>query len=206
MSEDLVNKITLHYLTKSTKLVETGPVRVDRHEKKFYRKRIYNLSRDLLSSRNIANEDVRSAFDNYVNTCIYYFKSLDINDILQEEYKNIIPEPNVVVDPICDVNACDDANNLLVRSVKVSNASLDKFFKKKVIKTDTLVLPQQKEINLKDPTLMLKGIDKKKDKTKTKDKTKSKDKPASKKENIVKLYEEENIPKETNTETIKTNS
>ena len=202
MSEDLVNKITIHYLTKSTKLVETGPVRVDRHEKKFYRKRIYNLSRDLLSSSNIANEDVRSAFDNYVNTCIYYFKSLDSNDILQEEYKNVIDEPSVVVDTVCDVNACDDANNLLVRSVKVSNASLDKFFKKKVIKNDTLVLPQQKDINLKDPTLRTKGIMKVNDKKKTK----SKDKPASKKENIVKLYEEENTPKETNSETIKTNS
>jgi len=201
MSEDLVNKITLHYLTKSTKLVETGPVRVDRHEKKFYRKRIHNLSRDLLSSNNTAdlNEDVKRAFDNYVNMCIYYFKSLDSNDILQEEYKNVIDEPSVVVDPVCDVNACDDANNLLVRSVKMSTASLDKFFKKKVIKTDTLLLPQQKEINLKDPTLMTKGIKKVKDKSKLKDKPKSKDK----KENIVKIYEEENTPKD---KTIKTNS
>ena len=149
MSEDLVNKITLQYLTTSTKLVETGPVLVDRNEKKFYRKRIYNLSRDLLTSSNIANEDIKRAFDNYVNTCIYYFKSVDINDILQEEYKNIIPEPSVVIDPVCDVNSCDDANNLLVRSVKVSTASLDKFFTKKVIKKDTLVLPQQKEINLR---------------------------------------------------------
>jgi hypothetical protein len=202
MSEDLINQITLHYLTKSTKLVETGPVKVDRHEKKFYRKRIHNLSRDLLSSNNTAdlNEDVKRAFDNYVNMCIYYFKSLDSNDILQEEYKNVIDEPSVVVDPVCDVNACDDANNLLVRSVKVSTASLDKFFKKKVIKTDTLVLPQQKEINLKDPALMTKGV---KDKTKTNDKPKNK----GKKENIVKIYEEENTPKDkTNSETIKTNS
>ena len=201
MSEDLVNKITLHYLTKSTKRVESGPVNVDRNEKKFYRKRIYNLSRDLLSSSNIENEDVKRAFDNYINACIYYFKSVDCNDILQEEYKNIVPDPRVV-DTVCDVNACDDANNLLVRSVKVSNASLDKFFTKKVIKRDTLVLPQQKDINLKDPTLRTKGIMKVNDKKKTK----SKDKPKDKKENIVNLYEEENTPKETNSETIKTNS
>ena len=191
MSEDLVNKITLHYLTKSTKRVESGPVNVDRNEKKFYRKRIHNLSRDLLSSSNIENEDVKRAFDNYINACIYYFKSVDSNDILQAEYKNIIPEPRVV-DTVCDVNACDDANNLLVRSVKVSNASLDKFFTKKVIKNDTLVLPQQKDINLKDPTLRMKGIMKVKDKKKTK----SNDKPKDKKENIVNLYEEENTPKE----------
>ena len=195
MSEDLVNKITLHYLTKSTKRVESDPIKVDRNEKKFYRKRIYNLSRDLLTSSNIANEDVKRAFDNYVNMCIYYFKSLDSNDILQEEYKNVIDEPSVVVDPVCDVNACDDANNLLVRSVKVSTASLDKFFTKKIIKTDTLVLPQQKEINLKDPSLRLKGI---KDKKKKKDKSKTKEKSNDKKENIVKIYEETHAPKETN--------
>ena len=199
MSEDLVNKITLHYLTKSTKRVESGPVNVDRNEKKFYRKRIHNLSRDLLSSSNIANEDVNRAFDNYVNTCIYYFKSLDSNDILQEEYKNFITEPAATTELINDV--IDDANNTLVRSVKVSTASLDKFFKKKA---DTIILPQQKEINLKDPALMTKGIMKVKDKKKIKDKSKTKEKSNDKKENIVKIYEETHAPKETNFETIKT--
>jgi hypothetical protein len=196
MSEDLINQITLHYLTKSTKRVESDQIKVDRSEKKFYRKRIYNLSRDLLSSSNIANEDVNRAFDNYVNTCIYYFKSLDSNDILQEEYKNFIAEPAATTELIND--ALDDANNALVRSVKVSNASLDKFFKKK---TDTIILPQQKEINLKDPALMTKGIMKVKDKKKIKDNPKTKEKSNDKKENIVKIYEAENTTKE---KTIKT--
>ena len=50
-----------------------------------------------------------------------------------------------------------------MRSVKMSNNSLDNFIKIKMTKQpEELIIPQQKEINLKDPTLKIKGITKKK--------------------------------------------
>ena len=50
-----------------------------------------------------------------------------------------------------------------MRSVKMSNHSLDNFIKIKMTKNiEELIIPQQKEINLKDPILKIKGITKKK--------------------------------------------
>jgi len=50
-----------------------------------------------------------------------------------------------------------------MRSVKLSNHSLDNFIKIKMTKkVEELIIPQQKEINLKDPILKIKGINKKK--------------------------------------------
>ena len=57
----------------------------------------------------------------------------------------------------------EENEKLLMRSVKMSNNSLDNFIKIKMTKTKKeLIIPQQKEINLKDPTLKIKGITKKK--------------------------------------------
>ena len=158
MSTDLINQITLHYLTKTTKLSEVPSTTVNRTEKKFYRKRIYNLTRYLLTSSDVTvNNDVKSAFDNYLNTCIYYFKNTDNNDILQKEYQN---------DLICDDKLCDEkkqdetnqeytnANQLMMRTV---TTSLDKFLKKKRT-AKPIILPQQKEVDLNNPELMTKGI------------------------------------------------
>ena len=50
-----------------------------------------------------------------------------------------------------------------MRSVKMSNNSLDNFIKIKMTKSpEELIIPQQKEINLKNPVLKNKGVIKKK--------------------------------------------
>jgi len=96
MSDAFVNQVTLDCLLNKhqyEKYVSNKISKdVDKKEKKFYRKRILNLTKDLLASEpEVTNllPDVNYAFDNYVRACIHSFKVLDSNDIIQSEYENI---------------------------------------------------------------------------------------------------------------------
>ena len=100
MSEDLIHQITLDCLINKhvyTKMQNVNKTRnINKKEKKFYRKRILNLSKDLLLKKDNdydeINPDIKSSFDNFIKTCIHYFKIIDRNDILQEDFKNFDKE------------------------------------------------------------------------------------------------------------------
>ena len=49
----------------------------------------------------------------------------------------------------------------MMRSINIQSTTLDKFIKR-TVKKDTVVLPQQKEVDLSNPELKLKGVKKKK--------------------------------------------
>jgi hypothetical protein len=202
MSEEFINKITLSYLMNkdqykkyiSNKISNT----VNKKDKKFYKKRIYNIVKQLLSSEEIEIEpklfsDVKFAFDNFVNSCIHSFKIIDNNDIIQEDYKDIADSIclNLDLDSELDTNNIttkEEADLLLLRSIKIANPTLDNFVKIKYTKApEQLIIPQQKDINLKDPILKIKGII-------NKDNLNSK-----KKKNITNIYDiSENTKKEDN--------
>jgi len=140
---------------------------INRQDRRFYKKRIVDLTRDLLSKPSEHEKnvfiDVKYAFDNYVKTCVSYFKSIDNNDILQEEYKNFDPE-ECNQNANYDENEKHEADKLLMRSISVGNP-LDKFVKRKMLKVpDPPVIPKQKEIDLAGPELKNKGIIKRKKK------------------------------------------
>ena len=96
MSVAFVNQVTLDCLLNKHQYEKYISKKiskdVDKKEKRFYRKRILNLTKDLLSSEvEVTNllPDVKYAFDNYIRACIHSFKVLDSNDIIQSEYENI---------------------------------------------------------------------------------------------------------------------
>ncbi len=177
MSENIINQITLDCLLNKElyqKHVKSSICKnIDKKDKKFYRKRVYNLTKELLLTKDKEFNsnllpDVKRAFDNYVNTCIHYFKIIDNNDILQEDYKEYQK-----MDQILDINGSEeiiidntatkeDADKMMMRSINITNNSLDKFVKVKNLKKENIILPKQKEVNLKDPILKNKGIKKKK--------------------------------------------
>ena len=201
MSDDFVNQVTIDYLLNkeqyqhyiSNKLTKS----CNKKDKKFYRKRIYNLTKELLLNKEEifpVLPDVQYAFDNYIRSCIHYFKSLDNNDIIQEEYKyldllntsiddsefNDTNEMNDTND-INDINDTNDnisnknnkkINNLFMRSIPLQKNNLDSFVINKNKKNENIILPIQKEIDLKNPILKNKGI--------------------SKKKNITNIYDEKN--------------
>ena len=56
----------------------------------------------------------------------------------------------------------EQANQMLMRTIKIPHNSLDKFIKKTIIDPPDIFIPKQKDINLKEPYLKNKGICKKK--------------------------------------------
>jgi hypothetical protein len=175
MSEDLINQITLDCLINKEvyeKMHEFKKQKiVNKKDKKFYRKRILNLTKELLLKKDDdyseINPDIKISFDNFIKTCIQYFKIIDNNDILQEEYK--IFNANNDHDNDCDNSIADINNNkydnekdrLFMRSIKIPNA-LEKIVKIKMTKLpDEIILPKIKEIDLQEPNLRNKGIQKK---------------------------------------------
>ena len=170
-SNAFLNQASLDYLinTKQYKIQLTTALntKINRKDKKFYRRRILNLTKELLSkeeSEIVISPYIKYAFDNLVKTCVHYFKILDRNDIIQEDYNEFddeIKEDKEISET--EQFLKEENEKLLMRSVKMSNNSLDNFIKIKMTKQpEELIIPQQKEINLKDPTLKIKGITKKK--------------------------------------------
>lgn len=169
-SDYFLKQASLDYLiNKKHKNHLINPVdkKINKKDKKFYRKRILSLTKDLLYKEDdeiIAISDIKYSFDNFIKTCINYFKILDRNDIIQEDYNNFKEEIKEEKEFSESEQFLKEENEkLLTRSVKITSNKLDNFIKIKMTKQlEELIIPQQKEINLKDPILKNKGVNKKK--------------------------------------------
>ena len=143
-------------------------------DKKFYRKRIYDLTKKLLipsvekekkeEKETIISPDIKYSFEVYVKACVEYFKMIDKTDIIQEDYNGLLdldPANEIKVD---NIQTSEQADQLMMRAIKIREPNnLEKLVKRRSLKpANTVIPPQQKEINLKDPVLKNKGIRKKK--------------------------------------------
>jgi len=167
MSEDLISRITLECLTNEKFQSKYSETKTDlfKKNKKFYKKRIYDLAKKILNEEDttILPTDILRIFDIYTRTCIDYFKIIDKTDILQGEY-----EPDAIQESVAVVlnegeNTIihNNTDNLLMRSIKYDKTtSLDKIVKRTMIKKEkeTIPLPKKRKVNLKDPALKNKGI------------------------------------------------
>jgi hypothetical protein len=140
---------------------------LNKKEQKFYKRRIFDLTRKLLNNEKPEQmfPDIKGAFESYSKTCIEYFKALDKSDIIQEEYSSL-DEKNTIISSPC-LETLEQANHIIMRSIKLNQPnSLEKMVKRKPITTikaeKPQVIPQQKNINLRDPSFKNKGIAKKK--------------------------------------------
>ena len=133
---------------------------------KFYKKRIIQLTKDMMKDQHITNS-VNKAYNEYMKSCVAYLRFLDTKDILQEEYKGI-PEQLDLSDD--DVDG-DPNNNLINPSYLHKQNKIEDYIDVKKIsnvpKNETY-LPEKKNLKLKDPELKKKGIKKKKGKKKKK--------------------------------------
>jgi hypothetical protein len=167
-TQDFVSEVTLEYLLNkeqySKYLVQKNPqTRLNnKKDKKFYRRRIFDLTKQLLSNEKpeTLSHDIKHSFDNYVNLCIEYFKALDTTDIIQGDYSNLNLDSKNEIN-IENIGSTEEANQLMMRSIKMSHppSLLDNFVKVKNVKPQVQpIIPKQKDINLKDPVLKNKGI------------------------------------------------
>jgi protoporphyrinogen oxidase len=144
--------------------------KVNNSDRKFYKKRIYDLTKQLLNNESVSENifpDVTNGFQNYIKACVDYFKTLDKTDILQEDYQTI--DNSIKIDRNNEINVdnisnTQEANQLMMRSIKIQEPnSLEKLVKRTSTKhVKQMILPREKDINLKDPILKNKGIREKK--------------------------------------------
>jgi hypothetical protein len=172
MSVSLVNQITLDCLLNKemiNKHLKNKKTKTEnKEERKFYRKRTYNLFKELITG-NVPNDllpDVKYAYDNFVNASIHYFKTIDNNDLRQEEYKDadfLLEECSKEFSekPLANPSK-EEADKLMLRSIKIDMPTLDKYVKRTTTKQkEEIILPKQKDIDLKNPELKTKGLKKK---------------------------------------------
>jgi hypothetical protein len=187
--DDYIHQLTLECLVnkemykKYENSKETS--RLNQKDKKFYRKRILALTKDLLYESDMSANillDVKDTFHMYIKTCMRYFKSQDKCDILQEDYLDILEKSlNEKSDP-SDYNEIE-TNKVMMRTIPFKKNTLDKFVKHVTnIPEKEPILPKKRSVNLKDPLLKDKGIEKNKNITNNYDKKDHKKKESSKKQ------------------------
>jgi hypothetical protein len=152
--------------------------KINKQDVKFYRKRIYALSKDLLKGDS-PNESLKKIHDDYVNAAINYLKMIDTKDIIQEQYTNEMGSNEMGSNEMGsnemgsnemgsneigsnETLNLDEANQQMMRKI-VNISNLDNY----VIITnantvgDEYTIPSKKEINLRTQELKTKGIIKK---------------------------------------------
>lgn len=177
---DIIHNITIEYLINKqyhNSFKKDGEILnlINKRDKKFYKKRILNVTRDLFLNDDVnVSPDVKKSYDNYIKHCIEYFKMLDKSDIIQNDYNDkIIIENNdenkIILeyaeednnDHIVDSNNknYNNANSILFNKTNKMN-TLDNFVKKIHIENNkiTEIIPRKRKINLKDPLLKFKGV------------------------------------------------
>jgi len=177
MSEAFVNQVTLDCLLNkqmyNSQIRSKKTKQINKEDRKFYRKRIFNLFKEIINE-NIPEDlspDVKYAYDNFMNTTIQYFKTIDNNDIIQSEYKDVIfsldNSSNICMDCSDNLQTSSlktsnlEVDLLLTRSIKLEVPTLDKYVTRtRTKKKEEIILPKQKDINLNDPYLKTKGIKK----------------------------------------------
>jgi hypothetical protein len=159
-NEEYINKITLEYLLNPNMLIKNNQSFLDTKldkDIKFYRKRISQLTKDMIKG-NYPNNDLQIIFQKYASELIYYFKQQDTKDIYQQEYLDLS------LNNIKDTNAelehdIESINNMLINSTNDSVPNLENFVKKISVNTsENHIIPQKKNINIKDPKLRVKGV------------------------------------------------
>tara|TARA_B110000495_G_scaffold201871_1_gene220395 strand:- start:943 stop:1434 length:492 start_codon:yes stop_codon:yes gene_type:complete len=146
------NQIDLLYLTnpkiKYNKTNEyTHTVSLD--DIKFYRKRILIDTKEYLRGNKIT-EDLDCYFINYAKKLIEHYKFNDKKDIIQGEYKDMVEK--MKNKKISNLEIITE-NKKLMKKIKKEKNKIEDFIPVivKERKREIIIIPQTKDINLKDP-------------------------------------------------------
>lgn len=172
-----IDEITLTYLVNrqsySQYMVPIKESIVKRRvkERRFYRKRIYDITKQLLGPTPPQDMplEVTRLFEVYSAACIDFFKGSDTNDILQDGFDDFHDLDKLDnLDNLDEMEASvgnngitvEEANNNLMRSIKITEPNcLERMVKRTRLHIPVVSPPPSlKNINLKDPALRVKGI------------------------------------------------
>lgn len=175
MSEHIIKQFDIEYLINKqyNNKIDKNEPQINRTDKRFYRKRIINMVRNLLMNEtNDIPQDIQRSFNYYIKQTIEYFKLIDLTDTIQETHAIYDTNTNVDVDDnaletlfsMIEPDSCPETNinHIIMKSPKIKENTLDTFIKRNTCVENTNVFPTQKVINLKNPAFKNKGICKKK--------------------------------------------
>ena len=150
----------------------------NKRERKFYKRRILQLVKDMLSpdeTPTTPSTDMIFAFDNFTRTCISYFKMIDRTDIIQTDYEQDEVNDTTAVLEEPPAFTLEETAKSMMRTITVDKITMDQFVKRTpTAPLKQQIIPLKREINLKDPELRNKGIRKKKNVEIVYDKTEDK--------------------------------
>ena len=171
-----VDLITLEYLSNTkqydryvkSRLSDTQK-QIER-DRKFYKKRVIQLTKQLIQGKKDEIKDIpdtlQRVFNGYLEECIFYFKTSDTVDLLQDEYKDLSTietisdsQPNGSGSTQSNI---DEINNALLNT-QPKNQKIEDCLNIRKIKgvRETVILPKKRDVDLKNPELKKKGIKKK---------------------------------------------
>jgi hypothetical protein len=137
-----------------------------KEDKKFYKKRINNLTRNLMDNKKeLYPNHIYKAFEHYIKEVIEYFKLLDETDLIQEDYigLQLLEEMGIEDEQVEKINEKINDNDIIKSFMLPKNtqtSNLDNFVKIKKTQEEKAVvkLPTQREMNLSDNQYKTKGI------------------------------------------------
>jgi hypothetical protein len=172
---DNINYITLEIMANSdtyNKYLKKNNLEHDsvlKGDKRFYRKRIAAMAKDILNNNVNNNNDspindvILNAFNTFARLCISHFKFKDTMDNIQGDYKDMVIVDKhggaVGVDNL-EGWSMDEANKLFMKQVDKKVITMDNFVTKTSPPQDEMIIPKTKDLNLKDPKYKKKDIKK----------------------------------------------
>jgi hypothetical protein len=179
---DSINYITLETMANSDtynkylKRNNLDHISVLKSEKRFYRKRIAALAKDILNNNINNNSDspindvIITAFNTFARLCISHFKFKDTSDNIQGDYKDMTTGYDAHHSNNLDTidgfsmedskNTMDEANKLFMKQVDKKVITMDNFVTKTSPPQDEMIIPKTKDLNLRDPKYKKKDIKK----------------------------------------------
>lgn len=126
---------------------------------KFYKKRIYALTKQLLNKRstNDIPITVKESFNSYLKNCVSYFEFIDKSDLMQNEYLEL--DNNILLSDDDNELSIEEANKKLI-AVKSSTNKIEHFMNVYPQKPEPQPFPEQKKLNIKDTAHKNKGLKK----------------------------------------------
>ena len=159
-----VDRITLQYLINPSIIKkhyneENGLKLEFKEDKEFYRKRLFKLFKDMLND-NFENENLRNDYEEYISRLINYLKEIDTKDFLQEDYLDL--SLNKIKNKKFDNKTLSENNQIIYNNERINKRiMMEKFVINSKKENKEYLLPKTKDINLRDPKLRRKGIEKK---------------------------------------------
>ena len=128
----------------------------------FYRKRIFSATKDIIRGKTV-NNPVNNSFNNYAQELIKYFKYLDTQDILQQEYADLKEKKPIKIDD--DFNL-SEKNQIITKETKKQIKTIADYIPITVRtkKKKKINYPKKRVIDIKNPKFRIKGLEKEKSK------------------------------------------